>query len=139
MIVAVDVCDLSDNPGRAAEVLNSILFSKCCEGVWLDSVESVSSMIKDFGHLHTVQRAGFGDSVEECTEDGDAEILGGKTPVKDTVVRGKVRRTTPKNPGRENAVESVWMRVERKKCSPFSPAGFAAPLSSRGAPDHQFQ
>ena len=87
------------------EVLDGVFLAEGCEEVALNAVEGVGGVVEDFGDLDGVQRAGLGDGVEEGAENGDAEVLGGETPVEDAAVRGKVRRAAPENPGGEDAVE----------------------------------
>ena len=87
------------------EVLDGVFLTEGCEEVPLHTVEGVGGVVEDFGDLDGVQRSGFGDGVKEGAENGDAEVLGGETPVEDSVVRRIVGRAAPENPGGEDAVE----------------------------------
>ncbi len=87
------------------EILDGIYFAEGGEEAGLDAVERVSGVVEDFGDLDGVERAGFGDGVEEGAKDGDAEVFGGETPVEDAALGCVVGRTAPQNPGGEDAVE----------------------------------
>ncbi len=87
------------------KVLDGVFLTEGCEEVRLNPVEGVGAVIEDFGDLYGVQRAAFGHSVKECAKDGDTQVIGRETPIEHTMMSGIIGRTTPQNPGGEDAVK----------------------------------
>jgi hypothetical protein len=52
-----------------------------------------------------VEHAALRDGVKQGAEKGDAEVVGGETPVEDGVGFAAFRRAPPQDPGGEDAVE----------------------------------
>ena len=90
---------------RLVEVADGVFFAEGVEEGRLDAVEGFGGVVENFRDLNGIQRAGVGDGVKERAQDGDAEVVGGETPVEDARCGQKFGRTAPENPGGEDAVE----------------------------------
>ena len=87
------------------EVLDSVFFTKGGKEVRLNAVEGLGRVVEDLADLDRVERTAFRDGVEEGSEDSHAQVLSGKPPVETAGMRGVVGRTTPEDPGGEDAVK----------------------------------
>ena len=90
---------------RLVEVGDGLVFAEGIEECGLDAVEGFSGEIEHFLKLDGVERAGLGDLAEELAKDGNAEIVGGETPIEVRAGRAAFGRATPEHPGGEDAVK----------------------------------
>jgi hypothetical protein len=87
------------------EVGDGLVFAECIEEGGLDAVEGFSGEMEDLLKLDGVESAEFRDLAEKLAKDGDAEIVGGETPVEARAKCAAFGFATPEDPGGEDSVK----------------------------------